>query len=57
MTKPPIPKCGRYPGRIYVKGCDCASCVERKKFHEENRRLRRKQVEEYRAMMAKEEKR
>lgn len=50
------PACQKYPGRIYVKGCPCPSCVERKAFHKLNRELRKKQVEDYRRMMAKEEK-
>lgn len=54
--KPPKPACQKYPGRIYVKGCPCPSCVERKAFHKLNRELRKKQVEDYRRMMAKETK-
>lgn len=48
-----VPACTRYVGRKYVKGCDCASCVERAKFHKLNRDLRKRQVEDYRKMMEK----
>jgi len=39
------PQCTKYPGRIYVRGCDCPSCVARKAFHAANRKLAKAYVE------------
>jgi len=53
LRKPLNPRCKLHPGRKFVKGCKCKSCLACVAENKLNKQLRDKQVADFRKMMQK----